>query len=84
MIVCVVNATGLPPIVMLLNVPLGPLVGSIACKFLAPLPCVIVNDRVFPLHTIDPNEEEFRPSSQVSICSAETIGIPRVCAEATI
>jgi hypothetical protein len=44
----------------------------------------MVNERVFPLQTNDPNEEEFRPSSQVSICSAETTGIPRVCAEVTI
>lgn len=69
---------------MVLNVPLGPWVGSIALKFLAPLPCVMVNERVFPLHASEPKEEEFRPSSQVSICNAETTGIPCDCAEATI
>ena len=76
--VCVVNETGFPPNVMLLSVPLGPVVGSIACRFRAPVACVMLKVSVFPLQLIEPNEEEFRPSSQVSNCRDEMIGTPRL------
>jgi hypothetical protein len=69
---------------MLLNVPLGPFVGSSARKLWAPVAWVTLKVRVFPLQRIELNEEEFRPSSQVNICNAETTGTPCACAEATI
>jgi len=80
---CVVKDTGLPLRVMLLKVPLGPLVGSKACKLRAPGACVMLKLRVFPLHPNDPNEELFRPSSHVNICNEDTIGTPFACAEVT-
>ena len=79
--VCVVNVTGAPPIVMLLNVPLGPFVGSIACRLRAPVACVMLKLRVFPLQLIEPKEEELRPSSHVSNCKAEMMGTPRLWAD---
>jgi hypothetical protein len=84
LMVCVVKTTGFPPIVMLLTVPLGPLLGSIARRFRAPFACAMVNESVLPLHASDLKAEEFRPSSQVSICNAETTGTPCAFAEVTI
>jgi hypothetical protein len=54
--------------VMLLRFPVAATEGNIASRFRAPLACVIVKLRVFPLHAIEPNDDELRPSSQVSIC----------------
>jgi hypothetical protein len=36
---------------------------------------------VFPLQLIEPKEEEFLPSSQVSNCRDEIIGTPRLWAD---
>ena len=74
----------MPLRVMLLKVPLGPIVGTIDCRFRAPEAWVMLKLRVFPLHANDPKAELFRPSSQVNICNEETIGTPRACAEATM
>ena len=76
LIVWVVNETGLPLKVMVLNVPVGPVMGSIASRLRAPVPCKMLKVSVFPAHAREPKEEELRPSSQVNICSAETIGTP--------
>jgi hypothetical protein len=69
-----VNETALPPIVKLLSVPLGPLVGSIAVKFRAPAACVMVKLNVLEFQDSEPNDEEFLPSSHVSSCSDEMMG----------
>ena len=82
--VCVENATGFPELVMLLNVPLGPFVGSSACKLWAPVAWVMLKVRVFTLQLIEPKDEELRPSTHVSSCKAETIGTPRLWAEEMI
>ncbi len=74
--VWVVNEIGLPPKVILLSVPVGPVTGNIARKFRAPVACVMPKLNVLPLHANDPKEELFRPSSQVSICNDDTIGTP--------
>ena len=50
----------------------------------APGAWVIVKLSVAPFHVIDPNAELFRPSSQLSICTEETTGTLRVCAELTM
>jgi hypothetical protein len=74
--VCVVNDTALPPRVMPLNVPLGPFVGSMACRLRAPEAWLILKLSVFPLHANEPKEELFRPSSHVNICNEDTMGTP--------
>ena len=81
LMVCVVNETGFPLIVMLLSAPVKPIVGSMACRLRAPDTCLMVKLRVLAFHVREPNEEEFRPSSQVSSCNAEMMGTPRLWAE---
>ena len=76
--VWVVNGTGSPLNVILVNVPVGPFVGSIPCRFLALAPATILKYRVLPLHDRDWKDDVLRPSSQVSICRDETIGTPRL------
>jgi hypothetical protein len=57
--------------------------GSIARRFLAPAPTATLKLSWFPLQARPANDELFRPSSQVSICFADTTGTPCACAEAT-
>src|SRR5882672_4458122 len=64
--------------------PIAEVVGTIARRPFAPLPGLIVKLSLSPLQPIDPNEDWLRPSSQVNIWRAETIGTPRAWAEATI
>ncbi len=59
-------------------------VGSMTWSPVAPAAAVTVKFSVFPLHERPRKEELFRPSTQSSICLAETIGTLRACAEATI
>src|ERR1700758_5561704 len=59
------------------KVPVGPSAGNIALRFRAAA-CLILKVRAFSLQLIELNEDEFRPSSHVSICSAETTGTPSV------
>jgi hypothetical protein len=80
----VVKAIGLPLRLMLVNEPAPEAVGTIACRFLAPAPIVIVKLNVLPFQNNEPNDEELRPSSHCSICNEETMGTPRDCAEDTI
>jgi hypothetical protein len=86
LIVWVEKLTGVPFMVRLFRAPVGMFIGSMACKFFAPVSttAVILKLRVLPLNERDPKEEEFRPSSQVSICCEETIGTPRAWAEETM
>jgi hypothetical protein len=70
----VVKATGVPFTVIPPRGPTAEAVGSIARRLLAPAPTVIVKLSWFPLQLVAPNDEPLRPSSQVSICLAETTG----------
>ena len=57
--------------------------GSIACRPFAPVAVDTVKDKTWLLHVSPLKAEPFRPSSQVSICSAETTGTFLATAEAT-
>ena len=75
---------GLPFCVMLATVPAAEIHGTMVCRPLAPTPTLIVKLSVSTFHPIALNDEPFRPSSQVSICSEETMGTPRASAAATV
>ena len=78
------KAIGLPLRLMPVNEPPLEAVGTIACRFLAPVPVAIVKLNVLPFQDNEPNDEELRPSSHCSICNEETMGTLRDCAETTI
>lgn len=74
--------TEVPFRLMLVRLPEGKLIGSIAWRFLPPAATEILKLRVPLFHVSDPKEELLRPSNQVNICWADTTGTPRACAEA--
>src|SRR4029079_18054792 len=82
--VWVVNVTGDPPRVIPARTPTEDVVGSIACRPLAPAPTAIVKLSVLPDHASDPNDDPFRPSSHVSSCFADTTGTPLAMAALTM
>ena len=84
MIVSLVVTTGAPPRSTETRLPAAEVTGSIARSPFAPLAGSIVKWSLWPLQSMPPKEDWLRPSSQVSICRAETIGTPRARAEATI
>ena len=55
-----------------------------ACRPFAPAATAMPKVSTPPLQVMSWNDEPLRPSSQVSICFAETTGTPRAFAEATI
>src|SRR5436190_1177283 len=57
--------------------------GSIAWRPVALVPAAMLKFSLLPSQANDPNEEALRPSGQFSICTLETIGTPRACADAT-
>ena len=57
--------------------------GSMACRPFADASFVTVKLSVPPLNAIAPKLDALRPSSQVSICLAETSGTPRARADVT-
>ena len=84
LMICVVYETGVPLRVRVVNSPAAEVVGTIACRPLAPVPAVMVKLRVPPLQATELKDEPLRPSSQVSIWRAETMGMPWACAEVTM
>ena len=55
-----------------------------ASRPFAPAPTAMPKVSTPPLQERPWNDEPLRPSSQVSICFAETTGTPRACAELTM
>ena len=78
-----VKATGFAPSVIVPRTLLPERVGNIACRPVAAGLALTVKLSVFRLPLMLPNDEEFRPSSQVSIWRLVTIGTPRATAELT-
>src|SRR3954471_23838884 len=75
LIVVGVKLTVLPDLVIAVSwVPPGPAVGSRPVRPFAPVPTLTVNASVLLLHGRFEYEEALRPSSQVNICRALTIG----------
>src|SRR5262249_37084065 len=66
------------------NVSAPDLIGTRICRPVAPLAGATLKVSRLAPNAIGPNIEPFRASSHVSICFAETIGTPRLCAAVTI
>ena len=84
LITWVVNGVDTPFRVIEISVPAPDWVGIIAVSPVAPAACVIVNWRELPVQEKPPKDELLRPSTQSSICFAETTGTLRLNADATI
>src|SRR3954466_6050578 len=84
LIVSIENATGPPFRVIEFRVLLGVCSGSIPWRPAAVVPTLIVKPREPPFQENPLKDEAFLPSTQSSICFADTTGTLRALAEATI
>ncbi len=74
----------MPSRLTVVNAPTEEVVGTIPRRPFAPAAWVTLKLSLFPLQETPSKEDWLRPSSQVSICRAETTGTPCESAEATI
>ena len=81
--VCDVHATGAALRVRLASWPTAAWIGTMPRRLRAPALPATLKLSAFPLQARSANDEPFRPSSQSSICFAETTGTPCACADAT-